>query len=151
MARERSSLIRNTALYGAVFLVIIDRLAKSAALALWHEPIDLIPNTVRLVLSKNIGIAFSIGTHIDPLYLIVPIVLLVIILGLRAFRRGECGDACAFAVIFLGAASNLYDRIAYGFVIDYIDISFFSVLNLADVLITAGVAWLLFRQRKSGI
>jgi signal peptidase II len=40
--------------------------------------------------------------------------------------------------IILGAISNFIDRLTYGYVIDYIDVRFFTVLNMADMIITLG-------------
>jgi len=37
-----------------------------------------------------------------------------------------------------GAASNLYDRLRRGAVIDFLDVGWWPVFNLADVAITLG-------------
>jgi signal peptidase II len=42
-------------------------------------------------------------------------------------------------LIFSGAISNIFDRIRLGCVIDYIDLNFWPVFNLADAYITIGV------------
>jgi lipoprotein signal peptidase len=36
----------------------------------------------------------------------------------------------------LGALSNALDRLIYGYVIDYLDVLNFTVLNIADILIS---------------
>jgi len=41
--------------------------------------------------------------------------------------------------IFSGAVSNLIDRIRLGCVVDYIDLKFWPVFNLADTYITIGI------------
>lgn len=45
--------------------------------------------------------------------------------------------------IFSGAISNLIDRVRFGCVVDYIDLKFWPVFNLADVYITVGVILLI--------
>jgi signal peptidase II len=40
--------------------------------------------------------------------------------------------------IIFGAISNLVDRLKFGYVIDYIDIKYFTVFNLADIMIVVG-------------
>jgi signal peptidase II len=54
--------------------------------------------------------------------------------------------ACGAALIIGGALGNLYDRIAYGHVVDFLDFSglgFPWVFNIADTAINLGVACLL--------
>jgi signal peptidase II len=45
----------------------------------------------------------------------------------------------ALFLAFLGAFSNLYDRLHYGYVIDYFDLKYFTVFNLSDVMIIIGI------------
>ena len=42
------------------------------------------------------------------------------------------------ALIIFGAVSNLYDRLKYGFVIDYFDLKYFTIFNIADAMIFFG-------------
>lgn len=51
-------------------------------------------------------------------------------------------------LILSGAISNLVDRIHFGCVIDFIDLRFWPIFNLADILITAGVIMLLITNLK---
>ncbi len=53
------------------------------------------------------------------------------------------------SLIVLGAGSNLLDRIKYSYVIDYIDLKYFTVFNIADTMISLGVALLLFYELKT--
>ena len=54
----------------------------------------------------------------------------------------------ALLPIILGGASNVFDRFAYGGVIDIIHITGLATVNLADILILVG-AILLFRRRSA--
>jgi signal peptidase II len=146
MFASRLTRIRNTALFSAVFLLIIDRLAKQLALSLWHEhPQVLIKNLLSLSSSQNIFVAFSLQTFFDPLWLIIPIVAIVVVVLIKTLRE-HSADAPALILILAGAASNLFDRLVYGYVIDYIDLSYFTIFNIADILISVGVVWLLLRS-----
>jgi signal peptidase II len=51
-------------------------------------------------------------------------------------------------LVLSGAISNLYDRITAGCVIDYINLGFFPIFNLADAAITAGALSFLISQFK---
>ncbi len=54
----------------------------------------------------------------------------------------------AFALVFAGGFSNLIDRLALGYVIDFIDFGFWPAFNFADAAITIAVVLLLFYELK---
>lgn len=54
--------------------------------------------------------------------------------------------------IIIGALSNFLDRLKYGYVVDYLDLKWFTVFNLADALISISTIILilyLFRTKKA--
>ncbi|MBW2979478.1 signal peptidase II [Candidatus Woesearchaeota archaeon] len=55
----------------------------------------------------------------------------------------------AFSILLSGIISNLIDRLAFGYVIDYIDLRIWPAFNIADVAITFGVILLLFIQLRT--
>jgi signal peptidase II len=56
----------------------------------------------------------------------------------------------AMVLVVSGAVSNLLDRLLHGCVIDFIDLSFWPVFNLADIFIVAGAILIISQQfRKS--
>jgi signal peptidase II len=57
----------------------------------------------------------------------------------------------ALLLIISGAISNMVDRISYGCVIDFIDLKFWPVFNLADTYITLGIILLAFGIFKNPI
>lgn len=64
-------------------------------------------------------------------------------------------DVIGLALVLGGALGNIFDRVAYGFVIDYADLHIgawrpFLIFNLADTAITFGVLILLARSLLSG-
>ena len=44
----------------------------------------------------------------------------------------------------LGASSNFYDRLKYGFVVDYLDLKYFTVFNVADAMISLSVLFMAY-------
>lgn len=65
------------------------------------------------------------------------------------FRISDFGfSALAFVLILSGALSNIMDRLSFGCVIDFIDLKFWPVFNLADVFITIGAIIILVKSRK---
>lgn len=141
--------IKTTALFAAVvFLVIADRLFKSLAMS-FKPDIKIVGDWFRIVLAKNQGIAFSLplsGSWLNvSLVLIIIILLYILILN---YKKAAYFKAVLFSAIILGAASNLYDRLKYGQVIDYFSLKYYSVFNLADGLIVIGLIGLLLIEIK---
>lgn len=71
---------------------------------------------------------------------------LVFFLRLRK-EPGRYDLACA--LMFAGIASNLSDRIRWGFIVDYLHLSSFFIFNLADLALLLGAGifiWKIFRE-----
>ena len=136
-----------TAFASVIFLFICDRILKYWALAgLYHTKIDIIKGWFSFELFKNAAIAFSIPL---PPFVIIPLTIIVIaalvVFFLQRLRCywGSVEVGCLFIVS--GAISNLYDRLQYGFVVDYLNFIWWPVFNIADVMISAGVALILWQ------
>lgn len=101
---------------------------------------DFIFNLLSFRLAKNQGIAF--GILFNQIALIIFIILVIFILVwflVKAYGQKNYWEIFGLTAIVIGAISNLLDRLRFGYVIDYIDVPFFTVFNLADCLITVGV------------
>lgn len=66
-------------------------------------------------------------------------------------REKALGDILALALVLGGAIGNIWDRIDYGYVVDYADFHIgtfrpFLIFNLADAAITIGVLIILARS-----
>jgi len=114
---------------------------------------DFIDNFLSFRFEVNSGIAF--GVRIDRillLFLVISIIFVLFGLLFRAYRESRPLDVFSVTLIVVGAISNLIDRLRFGFVVDYINVPFFTVFNLADVMITVGVFFLavgLFSNKKN--
>ena len=108
-----------------------------------ERPIDLVDGLLRLASSTNDGIAFGLlqGTGTLPLALGVVVVTLVVALALR--DRTEARVQVALGLIVGGALANLIERVAYGAVLDYVDMGIGSTrwptFNVADMAISLAV------------
>ena len=101
----------------------------------------------RLKLSLNPGIAFGLPLNF---YLILVFYILVLA-GLIWFLIVYYQKKNYFYIFFLslivvGAFSNFLDRLYGGQVIDYIDLKYYSVFNLADTMIVFGVIGILIKN-----
>lgn len=136
---------------GAV-LVIIDQIIKYFVSA-YLQPVgsvSIIDNLFSLKYVENKGVAFGMFSDMRWVFVALTSVLLAIIIFYMFKKRptGKFFYICA-ALIIGGGIGNLIDRIFYGYVIDYLSLSFFPpVCNFADYCITAGtimlVIYLLF-------
>ena len=114
-----------------------------------------------LVLAHNTGAAFSFlndaGGMQRWLFSIIAIVASVWIVRMLSIHRAQLLFALALSMILGGALGNLIDRLAYGYVVDFLsfhwDEHYFPAFNLADSAITCGAFLLIFdsfRENKHG-
>lgn len=143
-------------LLGAFAVITLDRITKYWAQCCLTSTTLQWPWVAELELSFNRGVTFGLFHDQAPLVFWLIIVLVGFLLfcvafaGAQAWRRHE--DVQSYLIILAGGCSNLYDRLVYGGVIDFISLSpqipflQFS-FNIADVAIIVGIM-LLVLQRK---
>jgi signal peptidase II len=111
------------------------------------KPVPLVGNFVRLVLSYNPDIAFSIALPYPFKELLIILALIaVLVLAFRSHQNKL--SSLAFGLILGGAVANLFDRLPDGVVTDFIAIGTFPIFNLADACISIGAGLLLMESMK---
>lgn len=134
----------------AIFLFLCDRLLKKMSIEGLFDDI-FISDIINLTFVKNYNIAFSLPLNGFVLLLLVMVLIsLLIYLGIKSFKKNKYIEVSIFFLIIMGASSNLWDRLSFGFVIDYIDVRYFSVFNLADTMIVLGVFLMIVRECLGG-
>jgi signal peptidase II len=126
-----------------------------------HERIELFNNYLILMKVENTGAFLSAGNTLPPfLKLILLLVLPLIALGAGLYfilRKQQFSPLFLLGIscVIGGGIGNLFDRIAYGSVTDFLFIRagmfHTGVFNMADVSITTGIGILLlysFMNRK---
>jgi len=100
----------------------------------------------------NDGIAFGLFSFEKKFYynfLTILIVLITLII-LWMITRTEKIEKLAFMMVFGGSIGNIFDRLYYSSVPDFIDIHFnnfhWFIFNVADIFITIGVLLLIFTE-----
>jgi signal peptidase II len=127
-----------------IFFVILDRFLKIISLGGFTYAI--IDNFLNFTFVKNYFIAFSIPiSGIILNYLIFSIILILLYIFLLEKKPNT---KIALFIIILGASSNLFDRIIYGYVIDYLGVKWFTVFNVADTMIVFSIFYLLFNEYR---
>jgi signal peptidase II len=127
----------------------LDALTKQWAMsALSDGPVDLF-GSVRFALVRNKAGAFGLGGAFVP-FLAVAALVLVLVLVVRGTAIEKLPMAVALGLVLGGAFGNVIDRVfrspgfLKGAVVDFVDVGFWPVFNLADSAITCGCLLLLF-------
>jgi len=127
-----------------IALLALDRATKVWAVASLKAvgTIPLIP-FFDLTYVENTGAAFGMGRGANKLLTVVSIGLVI---ALQVIRRRWPKDAhwlqWGALLVTAGAVGNLYDRLAFGFVVDFLHIHYWPVFNVADSCISIGAVML---------
>lgn len=140
-------------LWLAAAVLVVDQLTKlwvSAALRLYEEVV-LLP-FLNVTLVHNTGAAFSFLSSASGwqrwfFILLALAVSAAIVVWLRRIGREQRWVPAGLALILGGALGNVWDRLAYGHVVDFIDVHYggwhWPAFNAADSAITVGAAILI--------
>jgi lipoprotein signal peptidase len=100
---------------------------------------------------RNYNFAFSLLLPQPLMYGIYGCVLFLVAAYLvKRFARMGVGQKIGWSLVLGGALSNIGERIVLGYVRDFIFL-LGGILNVADFLILAGIALLLYREIFSGL
>lgn len=151
---NRATARARPAIFMAVAAVVVafDQLTKTWALHhAAHHSIHLVW-TLRLALSFNRGAAFGLGAGMGPFLLVAGALVAVgfFILG-RSSMSGSVLLTVALGLVLGGAAGNLVDRVVRhngGAVIDFIDLQWWPIFNVADSAISVGAVLLVVGARR---
>jgi signal peptidase II len=128
----------------AVAVLILDQLTKRWALnALTNHPPRHVVWTLQWNLTRNSGMAFSKAQGVGPF---IGILAMLVVLWLAWNTRSMTSKLASVAagLVAGGALGNLVDRIfrgdrlLHGAVIDFIDLQWFPIFNIADMAIDIG-------------
>ena len=136
-----------------IFIFVLDRLSKIIILNIAEESgnVDIYVNSIlNLYLVWNKGIAFGLLSFDKKLiYDAITIFIFFINLVIIYLIYIEKGIKTYFLLIILGGScGNLFDRVYYSAVPDFIDLNFkgyhWFIFNIADIFITIGIICIIF-------
>ncbi len=114
------------------------------------ESVSIAP-FVNIVHARNMGGAFGLlaGHALGKyLFLAVPILIIAGLAWYVFFRTATFIERLSLTLVLGGAVGNMYDRILYGYVVDFIDVSYkgysWPAFNVADSAISVGIGLYLF-------
>ena len=136
-----------------LFIFLIDRLSKNYILKLAEVESSVniyLTQYLNLYLSWNKGIAFGLlSIDVNFIYnlislLIATVTIIILIMAIKA--KGI--KKYSLITVFSGSIGNLYDRVYYSAVPDFIDFHVnnfhWFIFNVADIFISIGVICLIY-------
>jgi signal peptidase II len=146
----------------AALIVLVDQAVKALVRSSFglHDSVEVIPGFFNLTRVHNFGAAFGFMNAADfPFKTVVLTVVAAIALSSLAWYGASLPADQRLARVGLslvvgGAAGNLIDRIAQGYVLDFFDFYWngwhFWAFNVADAAITVGVSLMILDLLQIG-
>lgn len=131
-------------IFSIIFLILIIDLLSKHFFTETNQV--LIPGVIKLFYTQNTGAAWSIFEGNQTMLIIIS-VLSIILIKIYAFfeKSNYLFLHVSLGFILGGALGNLFDRVIFGYVRDFIKFEFinFPVFNIADAFLTIGVFFLI--------
>ena len=127
------------------FVFTIDRYSKIGIIRNFTDTSFYLNDFLNFDLVWNTGIGFGfLSTDSSLIYnLITGIICIVIMFLIYLIVKSKTSDKILFSMILGGAMGNVYDRLTYFAVPDFIDIHYknfhWFTFNIADIFITLGI------------
>ncbi|MBD3610257.1 MAG: signal peptidase II [Gammaproteobacteria bacterium] len=146
-------------LWISAVIIVLDQVTKywaSADLA-YLIPVEILP-FFNLTLAHNTGAAFNFLSDAGGWQRWFFIVLAVIVSGVliqwvRKLNESEKVEAIGLVLIIGGALGNVWDRMAHGYVVDFIQLHYagyyFPTFNIADMAISIGAVLLIIESFRA--
>jgi signal peptidase II len=139
----------------AITVIIADQITKQLAiLYLKGRPTQsYLADTLRVLYVENDGAFLSLGAGLDEnlrfwLLTLAPIIVLLFLLAFTLFSLSlNRWQVIAYSLVLGGGISNIYDRLLYGSVVDFLNLGIgglrTGIFNVADMAIMTGLFLLL--------
>ena len=136
-------------LHGIILIIIGVLLDQVSKIIVFNNQVDftVIPNLLNFTLVQNYGAAFGSFQGANIVLAIISLIICFIMIGIIAFmyKRDEYVSP-AYYLIIAGGIGNFIDRVARGFVVDFIDTPFIATFNIADSFIVIGAFWIMIAE-----
>ena len=138
-----------------IFIFLIDRISKLLIIGSpeTYEQYGIsITSFLNFNLIWNEGIAFGLFSFTEKIYynLLTILICLIIAVLIWLMFRSEGFEKLSYIMIIGGSLGNMFDRIFYSAVPDFIDIHInnfhWFIFNVADIFITLGVFLLIYSE-----
>lgn len=133
----------------AGLIVFVDQLSKKLIVENLQQEgnsVSVINGLLNFTLSYNDGMAFGLGSSVFRWAFVAIMVIVGVVLIYLMFNPKYSSPLflSAAALVIGGGIGNAIDRVLYGYVVDFLAVSFFPpICNIADYAITIGTVLLL--------
>ncbi len=127
---------------------LLDQLAKFLVRMNFtpNQSLPILDKFLYLTYVQNKGAAFGLFSGwLGFLLAIGATVILLILYFYFCCPRSVWSLQIALGLVLAGSMGNIFDRVFLGYVVDYVDVGFWPVFNLADVMINCGVFILIIK------
>jgi signal peptidase II len=120
------------------------------------NPPRILGGLVTFQLIRNPGAAFSMGENATVLFAILAILMLIFVIVWLAPKVTARAWAVATGLGIAGIAGNLTDRlfrppsIMHGHVVDFIELPYFAIVNVADICLTSAAVTIVILSLVTG-
>jgi signal peptidase II len=128
----------------AALVVVVDQITKHWAVNHLSDGREVhVLWTLQWNLAYNTGMAFSRGTGLGPVIALLAMVVVIVLVVATARVESRLARVAA-GMLIGGAIGNLLDRVfrgdrtLHGAVIDFIDVQWWPIFNVADMGVTIG-------------
>ncbi len=126
--------------------VLLDQIIKYIVVAT-NCNISLIPKIFNIMYVQNTGGVYGILEGNNLLFICISLVVLTLLfIFSRVVTKDNKVKKVLWQFIIAGGVGNLIDRIFRGFVVDYVQLKFFGVFNLADAFIVISSVLVIFLE-----
>lgn len=138
----------------ASLIAILDQLTKWIVVSRLHlhESVPLIQGLFSITRIHNSGIAFGFFPGLPNLFMVITLMsMFVVVYFYVSVKTHTTLLTIGCALILGGAMGNLLDRFRIGYVVDFVNFSFWPAFNVADSAVSIGVVLLLitfFREKE---
>lgn len=129
----------------SMLFLLFDQFIKLLITKSMHlfQELSIIPNFFSIYYIKNSGAAFSLFGNKTPFLIIISIICLIFLKNyIKKINDPTTLTIISLGIMIGGILGNLFDRLIYKSVIDYLSFTFFNynfpIFNFADIGITMG-------------
>ncbi len=126
----------------ALIVLIMDRGSKYWVINNINpgESVPLLGEILYLTYVRNPGAAFGLFAYKTPFFIVISIIMIILtVIAANQIPPRLALLRLGLAVMLGGVVGNLIDRLQTGYVVDFLDLRFWPVFNIADMAIVVGV------------